>query len=130
MLKLILPLILLGATSAQASFVAVTECNSASKTHTLKVVQAGEDVLVMLDNKKELNGGEFGGRNPGQKKHKVTGKSLTTYRVHDISIPEFRESGHATELVAGMMFSRSEFDGEYDMVHAYASELVHDLECK
>nr|BFD59224.1 hypothetical protein CKG001_13310 [Bdellovibrio sp. CKG001]BFD62601.1 hypothetical protein BdHM001_12820 [Bdellovibrio sp. HM001] len=130
MLKFILPLILFGATSAQASFVAVTECKSASSTHTLKLIQVGADVLAKLDNKRELNGGEFGGRNPGQKKYKITGKTLTTYRVHGISLPELRESGHATELVAGMMFSRSEFDGEYDMVYSYASELIHDLECK
>ncbi|UXR64012.1 hypothetical protein EZJ49_13155 [Bdellovibrio bacteriovorus] len=130
MFKLILPLMLLGATSAQASFVAVTECNSESRTHTLKLVQSGEDVLAMMDNKKELNGGDFGGRNPGQKKYKVTAKILSTYRIQGISLPELRESGHATDLVASIMFSRPEFDGEYDMVYAYASELTHGLECK
>lgn len=120
--------ILLSAISANASFIAVTQCTSSSRTHALKVIQEGNDVVVSLDNTDYVRYQDFVGKD--SKKYKQSGRTLNILKIDDISLPEVRESGRAINLVASLMFSRSEFADESDMVHAYAAELVHDLECK
>lgn len=116
--------------NAQASFVTITQCGSSSSTHSLRLDQEGNDVVASLDNKKYMSWGQLDAEGAEKKKYKVTGRNVTLAKVADITLAELRDSKQATRLVASMMFSRRDFDGEYDMVYTYASQLVHDLECK
>lgn len=115
---------------AQASFITITQCESSSSTHKLRLSQEGNDVVASLDNKKYMDWGQLDGEGAEKKKYKVTGRNITLHKVANITLAELRESKQATRLVASLMFSRRDFDGEYDMVYAYASNMVHDLECK
>lgn len=131
MWKLILPLVMtFSAVSANATFIAITQCDSANDTHTLKIVQAGNDAEVTLKDKKPNKYDDLVSKAPGNKKYKLTGDMSNTFRVANISLPELRDTKRITELVASLMFQRPEFDGEYDMVHSYASDLVYDLNCR
>ncbi|WP_374028200.1 hypothetical protein ACES2J_06935 [Bdellovibrio bacteriovorus] len=122
--------IVFSALSANASFVTITQCDSASSTHTLKIIQDGDDAEVTLGDKKPHKYDDLVSKAPGNKKYKLTGQMTNTFRVADISLPELRDTQKVTELVASLMFQRPEFDGEYDMVYSYASDLVHDLNCR
>lgn len=123
MFKFILPFLFMTASSAQAYFVTITQCQSASKTHSLKMEQAGDDVVINLDNLKATSWGRL-------KKYKVSGQTLTTLRVQKVSLAELRNLKEVVDLIASIMYSRSEFDGEFDLVHGYAHDLVYELDCR
>lgn len=128
MCKFIFSLTLLTAGPAQAYFLPVTECQAASKTHTLKMQELQDDVLVSLDNAKEYPWGRL--ESERKSKFKVSGKTVTSTRVHNIRLAELRTFKATANLVATMMFSRTEFAGDSDLVYSYSHNLVYNLTCK
>lgn len=126
--KFIFSLIILTASSSLASFLTITECQATSRTHTLRMNQSRDDVLVSLDNIKDYSWGRL--ESESKSKFKVTGRTVSSARVHNVSLAELRTFKATADLVATMMFSRTEFDGDPDLVHSFAHSLVYNLTCK
>lgn len=115
---------------AHAFFVPILSCHSQSKTHNLEIKQDGSDITLSLGNRKPYSVGQVGGKKPGSKKYRVSASMNNSFIIHNRMLAEFYHSGDAQELVAGLMYQRPEFDGDQDLVHGYASDLVHELVCR
>ncbi len=111
---------------AHAFAVEMSSCLAQTKTHTYKAEAVGSDVHVTFSNIDYANWGQVG-RNP---KYKMKGKITTEMTFENVSVADFINSYAATESLVSAMFSRPEYQGEADMVHYYAGELLSKLECK
>lgn len=115
---------------AHAFFVPILNCQSQSKTYSLEIKQDGGDITLVLGNRKPYSVGQVGGKKPGSKKYRISTTMNNSFIIHSRMLAEFYHSGDAQELVAGLMYQRPEFDGDQDLVHGYASDLVHGLICR
>ncbi|MEK2645027.1 hypothetical protein [Bdellovibrio sp. BCCA] len=107
----------------------VSRCVGTTQTHQLVVEQTGSDTQVTLE---DINLHRYQDlKDPKEGVFKISGKEKSIIVIENKTVDDFSKARRISqELVVSLMMGRPEFQGEEDMLYAYASDIIHTLVCK
>lgn len=104
-------------------------CNGQTTTHAIRLEQSGSNVVATLKNLKPFKYGDVS--TPQDGKFKVTGIDISSATIYNIDLPTLMMKPRlGSEFIVKMLFGRAEFDGEADMIHAYAYDIFKAARCE
>jgi hypothetical protein len=116
-------LIVLAFAISNSLFASELICKGSTDSYYVELKQVGDDVQGTMENKKPFKYRNVGGAS-------VTGKQITILTLSKTDLPTLmKKVTVAEDFFVLMILSRSEFDGEYDMMYSYASDFFHALKC-
>ena len=104
-------------------------CEAIQQNHSVHFEQIDKNIKVSFE---EINLIKYSDlETPEEGKFKVSGKLISVMFIESVELSEFLKTSHpAIRILSSIMFKRPEYDGDKDMVSAYAGDFVKAFICK
>ena len=115
--------------NVSAETVPLKACEAIQQNHIVHFEQIEKDIRVSFEEINLLRYNDV--ETPNDGKYKVSGKLISIMLIESVELSEFMKTNYpAIRIISSIMYKRPEYDGDKDMVSAYAGDFVKALICK